>query len=93
MQLEPLGYTTSSKDLEEWADFVKPFTLSYVDAEKSKLDCKTSAASIPLIKHNKYRRLDHHNRSHKEKMLYDTYPELSLPKFVKSTFHLPTASS
>ena len=45
---EQLGYF--SKDQEEWAGFVEPFNLSYADSEKTKIDCKASAASIPLIK-------------------------------------------
>lgn len=43
-----LGYF--SKDQEEWDGFVEPFSLFFADAEKTKIDCKASAASIPLIK-------------------------------------------
>ena len=43
-----LGY--SNKDKEEWNTFIEPFSLSYSDPEKTKVDCKASAASIPLIK-------------------------------------------
>ena len=43
-----LGY--SSKDQESWNTFIEPFNLSFTDPERSKIDCKASASSIPLIK-------------------------------------------
>lgn len=47
---EQLGYSNSRKDLKEWAEFIESFNLAYANAEKSKLDCKASTASIPVIK-------------------------------------------
>ena len=43
-----LGYSSIEK--EDWDSFVEPFSLSYADPEKTKIDCKASAASLQLIK-------------------------------------------
>ena len=45
---EQLGY--SSKDKEEWTSFIEPFSLPFTDPEKTRIDCKASAAAIASIK-------------------------------------------
>ena len=48
--LKALGFTSTSpaRAMKDWEEFSGHMGLAYVDANKDKLDCKTSMAALPL---------------------------------------------
>jgi len=48
--LKLLGFTSSSpaRVVKDWEEFSGHMGLVYMDANKDKLDCKTSMAALPL---------------------------------------------
>ena len=48
--LKSLGFSSSSpaRATKDWEEFSGHMGLAYMDANKDKLDCKTSMAALPL---------------------------------------------